>query len=130
MTNPRAERTRQQARPVDPAPPPTRERHGRRISPGLVILVVALILSGAYVAYAVTVRDASQIPLLASGAVVLGLAFLAFALYSLAAIWRAGVARRNGKAFLLGIVGGGAFIVAAGCFSAAYVLFMLGGSGL
>ena len=39
----------------------------RRISPGLVILAIALIGSLAFAAYAVTVRDTSQIPLFASG---------------------------------------------------------------
>ena len=48
----------------------------RRISPGLVILVIALIGSLAFAAYAVTVRDTSQIPLFASGGVALGIVFM------------------------------------------------------
>ena len=104
-------------------------RQGRRISPGLVILIVALVLSGAYLAYVVTVRDTSQIPLLASGAVVLGLTFAGLALYALSAIWRAGTAGRGGKAVLVGLIGGGAAMVAAGCFAGAVILFLLAGSG-
>src|SRR4029079_7500016 len=42
-----------------------------------VLIVIALIASIAYLAYAISVRDASQIPLLASGAVVLGIVFAA-----------------------------------------------------
>jgi hypothetical protein len=98
---------------------------GRRISPGVVILVVALIGSVAYLLYAITVRDPSQIPLLASGAVVLGLVFAALAGYSLRATWRAGIAERNGRAVALGMVGGVAAMVSAGCFALAIIGFML-----
>ena len=48
---------------------------GRRISPGVIFLVVAIVGSIAYMAYTVTVRDTSQIPLLASGAIVLAVVF-------------------------------------------------------
>lgn len=98
---------------------------GRRISPGVVILAVALVGSVAYLLYAVTVRDPSQIPLLASGAVVLGLVFAALAVYSLRATWRAGIAERNGRAVVLALVGGTAAIVSAGCFALAIIGFML-----
>ena len=90
--------------------------------------MIAIVLSGVYAVYAVTVRDTSQIPLLASGAVVLGIAFGASALYALSAVWRAGIEGRGGRAILLGLIGGGAAMVAAGCFAAAIVLFMLSSS--
>ena len=108
--------------------PPPRPRGGLRISPGVIFLVIALVLSVVYAVYAITVRDTSQIPLLASGAVVLGIAFGAFALYALSAVWRAGIEGRGGRAILMGIVGGGAAMVAAGCLAGAVVLFMLAGS--
>jgi hypothetical protein len=101
---------------------------GFRLSPGVVFLAIALVLSVVYVVYALTVRDTSQIPLLASGAVVLALAFGALALYCLSAVWRSGVDGRGGRAILFGIVGGVAAIVAAGCVAGAVVLFMLAGS--
>jgi MFS family permease len=114
---------------VSPRPPngrrtPVPERRGG-LSPGLIILVVAIILSLGYVFYAVTVRDPSQIPLLASGAVVLGIVFGAAALYALSAIWRAAGDGRGGRAILLGFVGGGAAMIAAGCVAGAIVLFLL-----
>lgn len=109
-------------------PPPRPARGGSRISPGVIFLVIALVLSVVYAVYALTVRDTSQIPLLASGAVVVGLAFGAFALYALSAVWRAGMDGRGGKALLLGLIGGGAAMVAAGCLAGAIVLFMLAGS--
>jgi len=55
---------------------------GRRIGPipitatGVLILI-ALVLSIGWLAFTITVRDPSQIPLLASGTVVLGLVFAA-----------------------------------------------------
>jgi hypothetical protein len=105
-----------------------RQSGGFRLSPGIVFLAIALVLSVVYGIYALTVRDTSQIPLLASGAVVVGIAFGALALYSLSAVWRAGVDGRGGRAILLGLVGGVAAIVAAGCLAVAVVLFMLAGS--
>ena len=66
------------------------QSEGFRLSPGVVFLAIALVLSVVYGIYALTVRDTSQIPLLASGAVVVGIAFGALALYSLSAVWRAG----------------------------------------
>jgi hypothetical protein len=115
-------------RPVQPdsrrlaSPQP---RNGRRISPVVVFLAIALIGSVAYVVYAITVRDASQIPLLASGAVVLAIAFGALAGFCVREAWRAGIDRRDGRALLLGLVGGVAAIAAAGCLAGAIVLFGL-----
>ena len=75
--------------------------------------------------YAITVRDTSQIPLLAAGGVVLGIVFLALALYALRATWRAGIAGRNGRALGLGVGGGIAAIIGAGCLAGAIILFLL-----
>jgi len=107
-------------------PQPSRAQpSGRRISPGLVFLAVALIGSIAYVAYAITVRDPSQIPLLASGAVVLAIVFGALAAYCLRATWRAGLEDRGGRAMLIALVGGGAAIAAALSMAVAVILFLL-----
>ena len=98
---------------------------GRRISPGLIFLVVAIVGSIAYMAYTVTVRDTSQIPLLASGAIVLAVVFAALAAYSLRATWRAGQEDRGGWALLVALVGGGAAIAAAGFAAGAIILFQV-----
>ena len=90
-----------------------------------ILILVALILSVAYLVYAVTVRDASQIPLLASGAVVLGLVFAAIALVSALATWRSSVRGRDARAFGHAIVGGIAALVAAGCFAGAVILVLI-----
>jgi hypothetical protein len=102
---------------------------GRRISPGLIFLLVAVVGSVVYLIYAITVRDASQIPLLASGAVVLALVFGALAIYSLRATWRAGGEGRGGRAMLIALVGGIAAIAAAGALAGALILFQIANGG-
>lgn len=105
--------------------PPARSAGGRRISPGVIFLVVAIVGSIAYMAYTVTVRDTSQIPLLASGAVVLAVVFAALAAYCLRSTWRAGTDGRGGRALLVALVGGGAAIAAAGFAAGAIILFQV-----
>ena len=102
---------------------PARSR--RRVSPGAVMLAIALGGSVIFALFTITVRDASQIPLLASGAAVLGIAFCALAAYSARATWQAGIARRNQRAIVLAVAGGMAAIVGAGCLAGAIILFML-----
>ena len=98
---------------------------GRRISPGVIFLVVAIVGSVIYMAYTVTVRDTSQIPLLASGAIVLAIVFAALAVYSLRATLRAGQDGRDGRAILVALVGGGAAMAAAGFVAGAIILFLV-----
>jgi hypothetical protein len=97
----------------------------RGISPGVVFLAVALIGSVVFALYAITVRDASQIPLLAAGGVALGIVFIALAVYSLRATWRAGIAGRNGRALILGLGGGIAAMIGSACVAGALILFLL-----
>jgi hypothetical protein len=107
------------------SPGTTPETASRTVSPGVVILAVALIGSIVYLVYAITVRDPSQIPLLASGAVALGLVFGAAAAYALRATWRAGLDERNRRAVGLGLLGGVAAMISAACFALAIIGFML-----
>jgi hypothetical protein len=100
-------------------------RSASRVSPGVVFLAVAIIGSVVFGVYAVTVRDASQIPLLAAGAAALGIAFIALAAYALRGTWRAGIAGRNGRAVGLAVGGGFAAIIGAGCLAGAIILFLL-----
>jgi hypothetical protein len=90
-----------------------------------VLIVVALVLSLAYVGYAITVRDPSQIPLLASGLVVLGLVFIAIAGVGGRAAWRSSVRGSDARAFGHAIVGGLASLVAAGCIALAVILILV-----
>ena len=117
---PRREAPRREA-PRREAP----RRGGRRVSAGLIFVGIAVVASIAFMLYAITVRDASQIPLLAAGAVVLALAFGALAAYCLSAVLRAGTSGRGGRALLVAVVGGGAAIATAGCLAGAVILFGL-----
>jgi hypothetical protein len=116
-------------RPVPPRRPPSVPADGPRIgqlriTPVRVALVVALVGSLAYVAYALTVRDTAQLPLLSSGAAVLGIAFMALAVSGFLGIRQAGYEGRDGRAVLLALLGGLSAIVGFGCFAAAIVLAM------
>lgn len=104
-------------------------RRGRVVTPGRVFLAVALIGSLAFTIYVLTVRDASQIPLLAAGAAALGIVFLALAAYMLRSTWKAGVAARNGRAIVLGLGGGFAAVIGMLCLAAAMIGFLLARSG-
>jgi hypothetical protein len=90
-----------------------------------VLILVALVLSLAYVAFAISVRDASQIPLLASGLVVLGIVFIAIAAVGGRAAWRSSVRGSDARAFGHAIVGGLASLVAAGCVALAVILILV-----
>ena len=90
-----------------------------------MFLTIAMIGALAFAAYVVTVRDASQIPLLAAGGAALGLVFLALAAYMLRSTWKAGVAARNGRAVVLGLGGGFAAIIGMMCLAGAIIGFML-----
>jgi hypothetical protein len=95
------------------------------ITPTGVLLVVALVGSVAYFLYALTVREASQIPLMAAGLVVLGIVFVAIGVVGLRATWRSSVGGRDGRALAHSLVGGFACLAAAGCFAGAIILAML-----
>ncbi len=96
-----------------------------KVTPGATILAIALIGSVVFALYTITVRDASQIPLLASGAVALGIVFIALAVYCVRATWQAGLDGRNGRALGLAVSGGMAAIIGSGCFAGAIILFLL-----
>jgi len=96
-----------------------------RVTPIRVILIVALLGSLGYTFFALTVRDTSQIPMLSSGAAILGLVFSALALAGGISMWRAGVDRRQAASFGMAVLGGVAAMIALGCFAFAIVLALL-----
>ena len=106
---------------------PRPEPEGRRIgpipvSPTGILLLVAMIGSIAYLLYAITVREASQIPMLATGAIVLGVVFVAIAITGLIGVWRSSLRGRDGRAIGHALIGGIACLAAAGCFALAIIL--------
>jgi hypothetical protein len=88
-------------------------------------MAVALVGSLLYLAYAITVRDASSIPLLASGAAVLGFVFAGLAIAGAYSILQAGREGADGRAFGMAILGGLCAIAAFGCWAAAVVFVLL-----
>lgn len=96
------------------------------ITPTGILLLLALVGSVAYLLYAISVRDASQIPLLASGAAVLGIVFVAVAVTGLIATWRSSVRGSDGRAIGHALIGGVACLAAAGCFAVAIILGLVG----
>jgi hypothetical protein len=110
----------------------TRAREGLHLGPvritvTRVILLVAVLGSAGYLVYAITVRDANQIPMLASGAAVLGLVFAALAIAGVVETVRAARADQPGRSVVAAIFGGIAAIIALGCFAGAAVLALLWG---
>ena len=118
-------------RQVSPrAPDGSRRRTGPfigpvRVTPTRVFLAIALLGSLLYLAFAVSVRDASQIPALASGALVLGLVFGMLATVGGIETYRAARANRPARSVIAAILGGVAGIAALACFAAAAILAIL-----
>jgi hypothetical protein len=110
----------------DEPPPPRGWQVGAiLITPTRVLMLLALVGSLLYLAYAITVRDASSLPLLASGAAVLGIVFAGLAVAGAFSILRAGREGADGRAFGLAILGGLCAIAAFGCWAAAVVFIMV-----
>jgi hypothetical protein len=111
----------------EPPGPPRRETQvaGIRITPTRVLLALALVGSLAYLAFAISVRDASSIPLLASGAAILGLVFAGLAAAGAFSTLQAGREGADGRAFAMAILGGLCAIAAFGCWAAAVVFILV-----
>jgi hypothetical protein len=90
-----------------------------------VVLVIALFGTLGYLAYALTVRDTSQIPMLASGAAVLGIVFLGLAVAGGQGTLQAGREGRNKDAFAMALGGGIAAIIGFGALAGAVVLALV-----
>jgi hypothetical protein len=88
-----------------------------RITPAVIVVALAFVGSLLFLGYVVIAIDDQQIPLLASGFVVLGASFAATAVGSLLGMWRAASRAKGRRALLLAIVGGLAGLAAIGCFT-------------
>jgi len=110
-----------------PAPRRTQSRPGLWIGPFELTPVRAVVLL-AFVgstAFILKVRDATQIPMLSSGFLVLGIACAAVAVGALIELWRAAARVRMARALGMAL-GGGAFALAAiGCFTATVIFALL-----
>ena len=90
-----------------------------RITPTLVMLVVAVVGSLGFLGYALTVREATQIPLLAAGLAVLGIVFGALAVSGLVATYHAATNGDSGRSMILAILGGIASVISLLCLAGA-----------
>ncbi len=100
------------------------------VTPLRVVVAIAFVGSLAFIGYAILrVRDATQIPMLSSGFLVLGIACTAMALGALVQMWRAGAQGRTGRAMALAIAAGLAGLAAIGCFTVTVVFALLWRSG-
>ena len=90
-----------------------------RISLPGVVIGLAMLGSIAFIGYVVLRVEDNQIPLMASGFVVLGASLAAVAAWCVLGMWRAASRARGGRAFGLAIVGGLAGLGAIGCFTVA-----------
>jgi hypothetical protein len=96
-----------------------------RVTPTRVFLAVAFLGSMLYLAYAVNVRDTTQIPALASGALVLGLLFGMLATVGGIETYQASRGNRPARSVLAAVLGGIAGVIALACFAAAAILAIL-----
>ena len=96
-----------------------------RITPGRVFLFVALLGGLGFLAYSIFFRDALQVPLMATGFAICGIAFAIAAFMSLAGVISAGHEGRDGRAFFTSLVGGLLALAAMGCLAAAVIMGMI-----
>ncbi len=111
-------------------PDGTRRRQGRyigpmRVTPTRIMLAIAVVGSLGYIVYGVTVRESTQIPVLASGAAVLGIVFAALAVAGLVETIRAARADEPGRSMVLALLAGVAAIISLVCFGGAAVLAIM-----
>ncbi len=77
-----------------------------RITPLRVTLAVALAGGLAFLAWSILVRDANQVPMMATGLAVCGIVLAAVAVMSVGRVVSAGREGRDGRAVLTALVGG------------------------
>jgi hypothetical protein len=101
-----------------------------RLTPTRVMLAIAMVGSLLYIVFALAiVREKTQIPLLSSGAGVLGVVFAALAVSGGYATYRAGDDGSAARALGMAVLGGIAGVIAAGCFAAALILALAWSQG-
>jgi hypothetical protein len=100
-----------------------------RITPVRVVLAIAFVGALSYIAYAVLgVEDSAAIPMVASGAAVLGLVFTALSVGAAIRMWRAWQDGLTGLTVAFAIGGGIAGMIALGCFAGTLVLALVMGA--
>ena len=96
-----------------------------RITPARVFLVVALLGGLGFLAYSIFVRDALQVPLMASGFAVVGIVLGVAAVMSIGSVITAGREHRDAAAFFTALLGGFFALAALMCLAAAVIMSMI-----
>jgi hypothetical protein len=96
-----------------------------RPSPTGIIAAIALIGSGVFLLYGISVRSKDQVPLLITGAVVLGIVFAALAALGGIGAYRSAAQERSGAALVNAMGGGIAGVIAFGLFAFAIVMALV-----
>jgi len=97
-------------------------RRSPRINPTIVIAAIALVGSGIFLLYGITLRSKDQVPLLVTGAVVLGIVFAVLAVAGGIGAYRTASENRSGAALVNALGGGIAAIISFGLFAFAIVM--------
>ena len=96
-----------------------------RITPGRVFLFFAFLGGLGFLGYAIFIRDALQVPLMATGFAVVGIVFGIAAILAIAGVVRAGREGRDAVAFLTSLVGGLMAVASLLCIAAAIIMSMI-----
>jgi hypothetical protein len=89
------------------------------------MLLVALVGGVAFLLYSVLIRDALQVPLMATGLAVCGIVFGLMALLAVVSVVRAGREGRDGTAVLAALAGGVLAVASLGCLAGATIFSMI-----
>jgi hypothetical protein len=92
------------------------------VSPTLIVAAIALVGSGVLLLYAITLRSKDQVPLLITGAVILGIVFAVLAAFGGISAYRTATENRSGAALVNALGGGIAAVIAFGLFAGAIIL--------
>jgi hypothetical protein len=95
------------------------------ISPLRVTLFIALLGGLGFLAYAVFVRDALQVPLMASGFAVIGLVFGVMAILAVLSVVRSGREGRDGMAVMTALFGGVIAVASLMSLAAAVIMSLI-----
>jgi len=109
---------------------PRRPSLGQRLlgllTPGRVAVVIAFVIALAVIAYAARIDQTdTQLPLLVTGFVLLGLVFLTLAAWGCLALIRAGTDEDSRTAFFAALFGGACALAASGSLGAAVILALI-----
>jgi hypothetical protein len=110
----------------DPSKPSLAARLTAQITPGRIAVLIAFAIAIVVIGYAVRIDQSdTQLPLLTTGFVLLGLVFLTLAAWGCLALIHAGDGEDGRTAFFAALFGGLCAIAAAGSLGGAVVLALI-----